>query len=359
MMKSTNVQKSFFYTTLPTHTVNVGGSFSLLAVDDKCSNLKDLLDILTVCRYNVTVAGSADSALQLLKGPIKYDLCILDAMIPGMNGYETCYKIRETYSPLDLPVLLLTAKALPEDLESALRAGVNDFIKKPFEAGELICRINTLVQLKKSMDLLLEKETAFLQAQISPHFLFNALNTISSFCYTDSAKAGELLSELGVFLRNSFDFSNTSSFIPIEKEIRLVRAYVAIEQARFGQRLEVEYNIDPSVFGYGILPLVIQPIIENSIRHGLIKRTQGGKVILNLMQYEDLINVQVIDNGVGIPAPILKDLLNSRWEGKGIGLRNIRRRLLRFYGVALDISSTEGHGTTISFNIPAKLTDSL
>lgn len=259
------------------HTVNVGGEFSILAVDDEYFNLKVLLNILTVCRYNVTLAGNAESALRLLKGPDKYDLCILDVMMPGMSGYEACRKIREVYSPLELPVLLLTAKALLEDLEAGFRAGANDFIEKPFEARELKCRVNTLIQLKKSMDLLLEKETAFLQVQIRPHFLFNALNTISSFCYTNPAKAGELLSKLGVFLRNSFDFSSTSSFITIEKELRLVKAYVAIEQARFGKRLEVEYNIDPSALKYSILPLMIQPIVENSIRHGLMKRNQGGK----------------------------------------------------------------------------------
>lgn len=335
-------------------TVNVGGEFSILAVDDEYSNLKALLNILTICRYNITVAGSAESALGLLKGALKYDLCILDVMMPGMSGYEACRKIREAYSPLELPVLLLTAKASPEDMEAGFMAGANDFVEKPFEAGELKCRVRTLIQLKNSMDLLLEKETAFLQAQIRPHFLFNALNTIGSFCYTDPAKAGELLSELGVFLRSSFDFSSTSSFITIEKELRLVRAYVAVEQARFGKQLEVEYNIDPSVLKYSILPLMIQPIVENSIRHGLMKRSQGGKVTLNLTQYEERIKVQVLDNGVGIPASVLKDLADSKLEGSGVGLRNIRRRLSGFYGAALSISSAEGCGTTISFDIPAK-----
>jgi signal transduction histidine kinase/ActR/RegA family two-component response regulator len=335
-------------------TVDIGGEFSILAVDDEYSNLKALLNILTVCQYNVTIAGNAESALHLLQGNLQYDLCILDVMMPGMSGYEACRKIREVYSPLELPVLLLTAKTLPGDLEAGFGAGANDFIEKPFEAGELKCRVNTLVQLKNSMDLLLEKETAFLQAQIRPHFLFNALNTINSFCYTNPAKAGELLSELGVFLRNSFDFSSTSSFIPIEKELRLTKAYVAIEQARFGQRLEVEYNIDPSVLKYSILPLMIQPLVENSIRHGLMQRNRGGKVILNLTPDEDRIHVQVIDNGVGIAARVLHGLTNSTLEGKGVGLTNIRRRLLSFYGAVLDISSVEGRGTTISFYIPAK-----
>ncbi|MFZ7102444.1 MAG: ATP-binding protein [Peptococcaceae bacterium] len=336
-------------------TVNVGGEFSILAVDDEYSNLKVLLNILTVCQYNVTIAENAESALALLKDPVKYNLCILDVMMPGMSGYEACRKIREAYSPLELPVLLLTAKALPEDLEAGFRAGANDFIEKPFATGELKCRINTLVQLKKSMDLLLEKETAFLQAQIRPHFLFNALNTISSFCYTNPVQAGELLAELGVFLRNSFDFSSTSSFITIEKELRLVKAYVAIEQARFGSRLEVKYNIDPAVLKYSILPLVIQPIVENSIRHGLMERNQGGRVTIDLSLREDRVHVHVSDNGAGITVPVLNGLMDQEPTHEcGVGLSNINRRLLRFYNSALKISSTEGRGTAISFNIPAK-----
>lgn len=334
-------------------TSDIGGEFSILAVDDEYSNLKSLLNILTVCKYNVTIAGDAESALRLLEGTLKYDLCILDVIMPGMSGYEACRKIREIYSPLELPILMLTAKALPEDMETGFMSGANDFLEKPFEVGELKGRANTLVQLKKSKNLLLEKETAFLQAQIRPHFLFNALNTISSFCYTNPDKAGELLAELGVFLRNSFDFNSTFSFIPIEKEIRIVKAYAAIEKARFGGKLEIEYNIDATVLKYSILPLIIQPIVENSIRHGLMKRDRGGKVTLNLTFYEGRINIQVIDNGIGIPAGLLEDLKNSNAESKGVGLTNISRRLLNFYNAALDISSAANHGTAVSFSIPA------
>ena len=204
------------------------------------------------------------------------------------------------------------------------------------------------------MDLLLKKETAFLQAQIRPHFLFNALNTIYSFCYTNPGKAGELLAELGVFLRSSFDFSSTASLVTVEKELRLVKAYVAIEEARFGSQLEVEYAVEPSVLNFSILPLMIQPIVENSIRHGLLKRSQGGKVSLSLTHSEDCIQVEVIDNGVGIPASVLKDLIHAKSETRGVGLTNISRRLLRFYGTTLTIFSVEDHGTTVSFRIPAK-----
>lgn len=337
------------------YTNDVGGQFTILAVDDEYSNLKALLNILTICQYNVTLAGDAESALGLLRGALKYDLCIMDIIMPGMSGYEACRKIRETYSPLELPVLLLTAKALPEDLEAGFAAGANDFVAKPFEVNELKCRVKTLVQLKKSKDLLLEKETAFLQAQIRPHFLYNALNTINSFCYTNPVKAGELLTELGVFLRNSFDFSSTAALIPIEQELRLIKAYVAIEKARFGERLTVEYHIDPAVLPYGILPLTIQPIVENSIRHGLMQRNRGGKVTLEVTFCKEGVTVQVSDNGVGIPAHILDGLTHAKLESQGVGLTNIGRRILNFYGAALDISSVEGCGTTVSFCIPAKL----
>lgn len=334
-------------------TVNTGGEFSILVVDDEYSNLKALLNILTNWKHNVTIAGNGESALSLLSKPLKYDLCILDVMMPGMCGYEACQKIRTAYSPLELPVLILTAKNLSEDVEAGFIAGANDYIEKPFETSELKCRVDTLVQLKKSMNLIIEKETAFLQAQIKPHFLFNALNTVNSLCYTNPSKAGELLSQLGVFLRNCFDFSSTTSYVKIEKELSLVKAYVAIEQARFGKQLEVEYNVKPAVLKYSIIPLTIQPIVENSIRHGLMKRNGGGKVTLNLTFHEEQIYVQVIDNGIGIQKHILNDLATSKLESSGVGLTNINRRLLNCYGVTLDISSTENMGTTITFCIPA------
>ncbi len=336
------------------HTVNVASKFSILTIDDDYSNLKALLNVLTISGYNVTITNNAESGLQLLDAANPYDLCILDVMMPGMSGFEACRKIRESFSPLDLPILMLSAKTHEQDVEAGFMAGVNDFVEKPFAASELKCRVNTLVQLKSTKEQLLKKESAFLQAQIKPHFLYNALNTISSFCYSEPVIAGELLAELGVFLRSNFDFTNASTFVTIEKELRVIKAYVAIEKARFGEQLAVEYIIDPLALPCMILPLTIQPLIENAIKHGLLKTRQGGNVTLKVFLEDGSINIMVIDDGVGFAADTFDFSGDRHGALSGVGLSNINDRLSRFYGTALKVSSQKGLGTTVSFKVPAK-----
>lgn len=211
-----------------------------------------------------------------------------------------------------------------------------------------------LISLNKLKDDLLAKETAFLQAQIKPHFLYNALNTISSFCYTSPAKAGELLSALGTFLRSLFDHSNFSTFITIEKELKLVSAYAAIEKARFGDLLEVSYNIDPCSLDYCILPFSIQPIVENAIHHGIMKNAQGGNVTVNIWLAKERLFIEVVDNGVGLSLLQISSIEDANHKSQGVGLTNINQRLLSFYGTKLVISSTVGQ-TSVSFDIPTVL----
>src|SRR5690606_29436716 len=105
----------------------------------------------------------------------------------------------------------------------------------------------------------------------------NALTTIVGICKRDPAKAADLLSELSVYLRHSFDFNCEERYVRLEDELRLVEAYLAIEQARFGGRIEAEFDIDPDVHCL-IPPLSIQPLVENAVRHGILMRMEGGKI---------------------------------------------------------------------------------
>lgn len=332
--------------------VDVDGEFSILIIHKDYEYLKKLLDLLTLEKYNVTISNNSVQALELLEGSLKYDLCILDARMLEISGQEICIKIRQKYSYLDLPILMLIDKTNLRDLVEGYNAGANDFLEKTFQIEELKSRVKTLVNLKKSTTMLLEKETDFLQAQIKPHFIFNALNTISSFCYTDGEKAGKLLTQLSIFLRNSFEFKSDSPFITIEKEVQLVKSYVAIQEARFDSRLEVVYNIEPTCLKYNILPFTIEPLIENSIKHGILKRDVGGKVILSIKQMKKYIYIQIEDNGVGITKDTLNDLRNSNIKSDSVGIKNINMRLNKFYGCSLDIVSKEGEYTLVRFTIP-------
>ena len=142
---------------------------NILAVDDNFVNLRVLANILMTEPYHLQLATSAGEALELL-GTKPWDLVIADVMMPQISGYELTRKIRERYSPSELPVLLLTARSEPSDMYAGFRAGANDYVTKPVDPMELKYRIQSLITLKQSVNERLRMEAAYLQAQIHPHF---------------------------------------------------------------------------------------------------------------------------------------------------------------------------------------------
>ena len=205
--------------------------------------------------------------------------------------------------------------------------------------------------LQESLDRTMHVETAFLNAQMKPHFLYNTLNTIAYCCKADPAEAERLILSLAKYLRGTLDFENLSGIIPLKKEIDLVRAYVSIEKARF-ETVDVSFVIDPDLPELQIPPLTIQPLVENAIRHGLRKQDGGGTVMITIRMRENNILVSVEDNGAGIPEEKLANLLDSPGGSVSIGLYNIHTRLLRLYGKGLSLSSKPGQGTSVRFTIP-------
>ncbi|WP_175562178.1 ABC transporter substrate binding protein [Clostridium magnum] len=273
---------------------------SILAVDDKITNLRALKSIFHDREYEVLTASNGMEAIEIVNTEKDIDLVLMDVMMPGISGYEACRKIREKYSSYDLPVVILTVRDAPEDIAAGFDAGANDFVTKPFVAKELRARVSNLIQMKKSVQKALKNEMAFLQSQIKPHFLYNAISTIMSFCYTDGARAGELLAYLSQYLQKSFNIDNTATTVSLENELELTKAYTEIQKARFGERLTVEYDIDDSLMEQRILPLIIQPLVENSIQHGLMKRKNGGIVKITVKKEIGGIRISVEDNGIGI-----------------------------------------------------------
>ncbi|WP_435923477.1 hybrid sensor histidine kinase/response regulator [Paenibacillus sp. DYY-L-2] len=339
------------------------GMFTLLAVDDEPANLQVLRNIFSEKEFVLHTATNGREALCQLKENAKIDLVLLDVMMPQLSGYEVCREIREKYTLFDMPVIMLTVRNAPQDLAAGFAAGANDFIVKPFNAMEVTARVKTLLKLKTSVREALDSEMAFLQSQIKPHFLFNALNAILSICYTDGARAARLINHLSHYLRRSFDISSTDQFVRIREEIKLVESYVEIEKARFEDRLNVYYDIDDSLLDCRILPLTIQPLVENAIRHGLMRRKHGGQVRLSIkagavereqavLPEPDFVHVEVWDNGLGIAPEKIAALLGAddrHPEKSGVGLKNIQRRLQVFFGQGLDMTSEEGEWTRVQF----------
>lgn len=214
--------------------------------------------------------------------------------------------------------------------------------------GTLISTQLELAELEKQSRLLADAEIRALQAQINPHFLFNALNTIVSFIRFRPEKARELLIHLGDYFRRNLH--NSEGFVSLTEELEHVEAYLAIERARFDDKLQVVYEIDPATRHLLVPNLIIQPLVENAIKHGLLPKREGGYVIIRSKRLDgNQMELQVADNGVGfVEKPFGGD------KSSGIGLSNVRSRIRSIYGEPYDIhiSSSPKTGTICSITLP-------
>jgi len=212
-----------------------------------------------------------------------------------------------------------------------------------------------LAQLERQKELIAKAELRALQAQINPHFLFNALNTISTFVRTKPECARELLHHLSDFFRRNLQGGR--EMVTLNEELQHVRDYLAIEKARFGERLEVNIEIPPEMLKETVPSLILQPLVENAVRHGLAGRKTGGTVTITGATDRDQMVITVVDNGVGIAPDKLKNLLVDEVVsevGLGIGLANVHERLLNLYGrrFPLKIESELNLGTKVTLSIP-------
>ncbi|GGN55684.1 ATP-binding response regulator [Oceanobacillus indicireducens] len=325
-------------------------SARILLVDDDPVNLKILREMLDSA-YDVHTVTNGPEALRIVSEQ-DFDLVISDIMMPNISGYELTRKIRSLFSLSELPVLLLTARNNPEDIQAGFLSGANDYVAKPVVALEFNSRVEVLTRLKQSVREQLRMEAAWLQAQIQPHFLFNTLNTIASLSEIDTDRMVDLLDHFGNYLRNSFDGSNTESVVSVKHELDLVRSYVYIEQERFSDRLDVVWKVDTDL-DFALPPLSIQPLVENAINHGVLKQMEGGTVTIQITKIKEGYEVMIADDGVGIAEDKMSHILDGKQGNRrGVGLANTHHRLVKLYGEGLDVRSELGKGTVIRFSIP-------
>lgn len=213
--------------------------------------------------------------------------------------------------------------------------------------------LNAISQLQSSVMRTQEAEIAFLRAQINPHFLYNALNSIAALCATAPEKAEEVVVELSQYLRRSFDFKRIDAMTTLAKELELLEAYLYIEKTRFGDRLQVNYDIDETV-KLSLPPLILQPLVENAVRHGLMNTIAGGTVTISIQCQNEEAIFSIEDNGIGIDAGRISELLEEKPKAGGIGMWNINQRLMMLYQRGLTVKSEIGTGTKITFCLPLK-----
>lgn len=326
---------------------------SIMILEGNQVNRKVIENALKIEGYYTNSISSGRELLENLNEVIKDELCIINALLPNSSGYELVREIRKKYSNIDLPILMIVDRSYTHNVSLALYMGANDVLIEPYDVSELKARINTLIQLKKSVNALINSEMDFLKAQIKPHFIFNVLSVISSLITREPKNAKKLILDFSDYLRSSFDFSSGDNLTSIDKELELVRAYIAIEKARFKDRLNVSMFIEEDI-NIKIPPLVIQPIVENAIRHGILNKIEGGSIKIMIYKDEKEVVIIVKDDGIGIEAHRLSKLLNGKDERAGVGIANINNRLIKTYGYGLAITSNLGQGTEVTIRIPLK-----
>jgi two-component system LytT family sensor kinase len=205
-------------------------------------------------------------------------------------------------------------------------------------------------QLEEQAKSLMEARMEALQRQIHPHFLFNTLNSIASLVRFQPDTAREMIVKLGNILRVLLQESE--AFVHLRDELDFTDDYLDIEVVRFGEKLRVEKDIDPATLDLLLPSMVLQPVIENSIKHGLEPRISGGTITLRSRLRDGVLVVQIEDDGIGMSADV--DVTAPSTAGGGIGLKNVRERLHVLFGDAarLEVVSRPGRGTRVSIEIP-------
>lgn len=209
--------------------------------------------------------------------------------------------------------------------------------------------ISTLMEVSKVeqiREMANKAEIKALQTQINPHFLFNALNAITSFIRINPDRARELIINLSSYLRFNLELSD--EFIDIKKELRQVKDYIEIEKARFGDKLEVFYDIDD--VDIKIPSLTIQPLVENAIVHGILKSKNNANVKISIKKQDKKVKITIIDTGIGIGSDIIERVNSGNIPKNKIGLYNVHLRLKLIYGEGLKIERL-AKGTKIEFYI--------
>ena len=209
---------------------------------------------------------------------------------------------------------------------------------------------NTRIEmnLEQNQQLLLKARMDALSRQINPHFLFNTLNTVSSLVRYDPDMARIVVMKLSNILRRLLRKHET--FVPLRDELDFVDDYLDIEVARFGRdKLQFFKEVEESTLDAFVPSMLLQPIIENAIRHGLAPKLEGGEIRLRTHLNDGHLAIEIDDNGMGISPERLTQIYSE-----GIGISNVRERLRLLYGdqFRMDIKSQEGTGTQIRIEIP-------
>ena len=209
-----------------------------------------------------------------------------------------------------------------------------------------------LAELDESRHRLMRAEVRALRAQISPHFIYNSLGAIASFVRTDPDRARELLLEFADFTR--YSFREHGEFTTLAEELRSIERYLLLEQARFGDRLQVTLQVAPEVLGVNIPFLCLQPLVENAVQHGLEATAGGGLISIEARDADRECVISIEDSGAGQDPDRIRAVLAGGGGGESVGLANVDERLRAAFGdeYGLVVETAPGAGTKVVVRVP-------
>jgi two-component system LytT family sensor kinase len=280
---------------------------------------------------------------QMKKGLILYDFLRSHAEFSDLSQENPEENFQKQ---VDGAERYFSARLTPINSETGIEIGMILFIK---DITIFLEHQNQLKLIADSAMLQAESnELSFLQAQISPHFINNTLSTIGSMISRDDEKARDLVVDLSEYLISCYR-TESSPMAPLAQELDAVNTYIRIVKARFGER--ISFSVESGQLPSMELPrLVLQPLIENAVRHGVQPKKEGGSVRLVIRKEENYAHFEIIDDGVGIEPGRIINLLKGSDTRQGVGIININKRLMRYFGEGLSIVSNGG--TVVSFRVP-------
>ncbi len=320
----------------------------LLVLSSDPQQMEALKKLLPFDRYHITMANDADYYYEHLQELEQFSLLIVGNLYRLTYFRDFYNQVRRRYAMTALPILMLLPDLYSEN-SFYIRNTINDYIIPPYSQASISKKIHSLLMVKKTADIALETQLKFWQSQINPHFIFNSINSIMHMCIREPMTAYELLGDFSEYLRGHLLSQPLERLSTIRKEVDLIQAYLQIEKARFGDKIDYEIDIDCDE-NFPILPLLIEPLIENSIKHSPMHES-GVRINVHIYQQNEQLLVRVEDDGNGMPPETVQAVLSNTYESNSIGLSNLCSRLQHYYHTMPTIKSVPSEGTVVEFTI--------
>lgn len=346
-----NFQEKYgFYSRIAENIENTYMEYSSL-ISDEMNAAKERMDRQLKNQIAITIAfvtAMVVSALLFAYVAARSITLPIGKIVSGIK------RIKSGDYDLNLPEKVDTAelvilKEAVQEMAEAVQASIRHVQEKAQLENQLLEKENENLKVK---EVLIETELKVLQGQMNPHFLFNTLSLISKMAYLEGAeKTSGLMETTSDLLRYSLDKSNSVS--DLYSEIESVKNYITIQEVRFGHRIQFDLKIGKNVPNLIMPGMIIQPLIENSVIHGVKDMIDGAYVLISVKRHGDKVFILVEDNGMGMDASRL-EAVQSGVEEKSIGLGNVQKRLELFFGIKpiMSIESAVQCGTAVTVELP-------